>query len=81
MLIANDDREEYEIEAILDHKKVRNSTHYLVKWLGWPSSDNSWVKENDIIEAGDLLHEYRTKTSAPDPSLRRSQRKKVRFSL
>ena len=69
----------YEVEAILDHKKIRNSTHYLVKWLGWPSSDNSWVKETDIT-ADDLLTEYRTKVSAPDPSLRRSPRKKVRFA-
>lgn len=37
----------YEIESILDHRRVRAGngkmiTQYLIAWKGYPSSDNSW---------------------------------------
>ena len=51
------DEEEYEIEAILDHRDIRGRREYLVHWLGYPNSDNSWTKEKDL-HAADLLEEY-----------------------
>jgi hypothetical protein len=33
---------EYEIEEILDHKQVRNYIKYLVKWIDYPHSENTW---------------------------------------
>ena len=41
---------EYKVEKILD-KKPRGQgrkMHYLIKWKGYPTSDNSWEKEEDI---------------------------------
>jgi hypothetical protein len=32
----------YKIEEILDHKKVRNYIKYLVKWIGYLYSENTW---------------------------------------
>lgn len=32
---------EYEVESILDHKLVRGSVRYLIKWKGYPHSENS----------------------------------------
>jgi len=49
--------EEYEIEAIVDHRDIRGHREYLVHWLGYLSSDDSWVKEKDL-HAADLLEEY-----------------------
>lgn len=37
----------YEIEAVLDQRKRRGKTEYLVKWLGYPTSFNSW--ESDLV--------------------------------
>ena len=38
----------YEIEDIIDSRKnAKGKTEYLVKWLGYPSSFNSW--ESDVI--------------------------------
>nr|CAG4710178.1 unnamed protein product [Naegleria fowleri] len=40
----------YEIEKILK-KRIRNSKpEYYVKWVGYPSSENSWVKKCDIFD-------------------------------
>jgi hypothetical protein len=33
---------EYEVEEILDHKRVRNHIKYLVKWIGYQHSENTW---------------------------------------
>ena len=49
--------EEYEIETILDHRDIRGRREYLVHWLGYPNSDDSWVKEKDLHTAN-LLEEY-----------------------
>ena len=40
-----DNKEEYEIERILDSRQFRRGCkkQYLVKWKGYPDSDNEWV--------------------------------------
>jgi RNase H-like domain found in reverse transcriptase/Reverse transcriptase (RNA-dependent DNA polymerase)/Integrase zinc binding domain/Chromo (CHRromatin Organisation MOdifier) domain/Aspartyl protease len=38
----NSPNEEYDVEEILDSKYVRQKLHYLVRWSGYPDSENSW---------------------------------------
>jgi hypothetical protein len=38
-----DGEEEFEVEEITGERTVRRKKQYLVKWLGYPVSDNSWV--------------------------------------
>jgi hypothetical protein len=38
----------YRIEKIIQKKKVKNNTKYLVKWLGYPDKFNSWIEEKDL---------------------------------
>ena len=33
---------EYDVEVILDVKKVGHGVRYLVKWLGYPAEENTW---------------------------------------
>ena len=55
-----DGEEEYEIEEIIEQctDKRRRKKQYLVSWVGYPASENSWVDESDI-HAPELLEEYR----------------------
>ena len=40
--------EEFRVEKVLRKKKQGNKTLHLVKWLGWDSTFNSWVAEEDL---------------------------------
>ena len=46
-----DNEEEYEVETILDLRLFGRCKHlqYLVKWKGYPDSDNMWVDKDDIF--------------------------------
>jgi hypothetical protein len=39
--VVVDDHQEFEVEEILDSKRVRKTLQYLVKWKGYPVSENS----------------------------------------
>ena len=53
----------YEIEKILQARPTRNrkSTQYLIKWKGYPDSDNTWLPAKELTHAKDLLEQF-TKT-------------------
>ena len=38
------------VESTLKEKKVKGKKQYLVKWLGYPESMNSWVPEEDFVD-------------------------------
>ena len=52
--------EEYEVEEILDSRKHGQGckVQYLVKWKGYPSSDNQWVNWDDM-HADEALAKFR----------------------
>ncbi len=47
-LIKN--QEEYKVEKILDSQQFgrRQKLQYLIKWKGYPNSDNKWIDKNDV---------------------------------
>jgi transposase InsO family protein len=49
--------EEYEVEEIVNDRTIRRKREYLIKWKGYPSSENSWVKAKDL-HAPELLKDY-----------------------
>ena len=46
-----DNKEEYEVEKILDSRLFgrRKRLQYLVKWKGYPDSENMWVDKDDVF--------------------------------
>ena len=60
-----DNEEEYKVEKILDSQLFgrRKRLQYLVKWVGYPDSDNMWVDKDDVF-AEDKVWEF--KASNPD---------------
>ena len=55
-----DGEEEYEVEEIIRHRykgRTKRTKEYFVSWKGYPPSENSWVKEQDL-HAPELIDEY-----------------------
>jgi transposase InsO family protein len=48
--------EEYEVEEIIDYNKERGE--YLVKWIGYPSEENSWEPAHHLENAPEKLEEF-----------------------
>jgi hypothetical protein len=66
-----DGEEEYSVEKILDSRKFgrRWRLQYLVKWEGYPDSDNMWVDKDDVF-ADDKVREFRASNPAKETHIR-----------
>lgn len=53
----DDDEKEYAVSKLLDHKFVRNTRKFLVRWAGYDESYDSWVSETDL-KCHSLLKAY-----------------------
>jgi hypothetical protein len=60
--------EEYEVETVLAsrHFGRGKKLQYLVKWKGYPDSDNQWINKEDVF-ADDAIREF--KNSNPDQEI------------
>ena len=56
-LIAGE--EEYEVEAIVGHRKRYGKMQFFVKWKGYPTSENSWEPVTNLENADELLSAYK----------------------
>jgi len=61
---------EFEIEKILGHRRRYNRLEFLVSWKGAPSTENEWKAEKELVNAKDLLEEYKKKPCNLSWSLR-----------
>ena len=61
--IVNDEEGHYKTEDILMAQPTRNrkSTQYLIKWKGYPASENSWLPEKELTNAKELLNQFKQK--------------------
>src|SRR6202040_3656655 len=63
--MIDDDHLEYEVEAILDVKKVGQGVKYLVKWQGYPVEENTWEPRwnltNISLSLQDFFHQHPNK--------------------
>jgi len=53
--------EEYTVEKILDKRIRGGKTEYLIKWEGYPDSENTWEPE-DNLDCPDLISGFEEKT-------------------
>jgi hypothetical protein len=59
--IVNAEEGHYKIEAILMAQPMwnRKSTQYLIKWKGYPTSENLWLPEKELTNAKELLDQFK----------------------
>jgi transposase InsO family protein len=50
--------EEYEVEAILDKKRINGEIKYLVKWKGYDDENNQWEPARHLKKAQRLLRQF-----------------------
>jgi hypothetical protein len=59
--------DEYEVETILDKREWKigrgTRTEYLVKWLGYPEHDATWVSAKNLDHAQEVVQEYEKRTN------------------
>eukprot|EP00762_Andalucia_godoyi_P006395 ANDGO_02858.mRNA.1 Retrovirus-related Pol polyprotein from transposon 412 len=56
---------EYEVEKVLKKRSRRGRVQYLVKWVGYPDSNNSWVDEEEM-NCDDLVADFISRTRSSD---------------
>jgi len=49
---------EWEIEKILNKRKIRGVNKYLVRWKGFMAEHNTWERKEDLGNAGEVLEEF-----------------------
>jgi hypothetical protein len=65
--------EEYSVEKILDSQQFGRRWHlqYLVKWEGYPDSDNMWVDKDDV-SADDKIWDFKASNPESEVHLRQA---------
>jgi hypothetical protein len=66
-----DGEEEYSVEKILDSQRFgrRRQLQYLVKWEGYPDSDNMWVDKDDVF-ADDKIRDFKNSNPKSEVHIR-----------
>jgi len=50
--------EEWEVEKILNKRKIREGEKYLVQWKGFTAENDTWEKEKDLENAKKLVEDF-----------------------
>ena len=54
-----DDQEEWEVEEILDSRRRRDRTEFLIKWKDYPHEENTWEPKDNLKHAQKLFKQFR----------------------
>ena len=65
--------EEWEVEKILNKRKIREKDKFLVWWKGFTVEGDTWESRENLQNAGDLLREFEEKYGQEDREVRRQE--------
>ncbi|KAH0792166.1 chromobox protein [Histomonas meleagridis] len=68
---SDSDEEVYKVEDIKGHKKKGNKMYYLIKWVGYPDSENTWEPESNL-SCPDILKRYQQSLVQKENSIKSS---------
>ncbi|VDL18896.1 unnamed protein product [Hymenolepis diminuta] len=68
----------FQVEAILDERRVNDQLTYKVRWVGYPSSEDTWEPEENLVGVRDLIDQFhkQKRTSSPSSVTSQSSRKR-----
>lgn len=55
---ATEEENEFEVESIVSHQGPLNQRQYLVKWLGYDDTENTWEPATNLTNCRQLLAQY-----------------------
>ena len=50
--------EEWEVEKILNKKKMRRGEKYLIRWKGFTAEGDTWERRENLKNAEELIEEF-----------------------
>jgi len=50
--------EEWEVEKVLNKKKIRGVEKYLIWWKGFTAEEDTWERRENLKNAGELIEEF-----------------------
>ena len=50
-----DSQDEWEVKEVLDQRKIKNTAHYLVKWIGWLFKYNSYKLASYLVNVSHIV--------------------------
>jgi len=66
--------EEWEVEKILNKKKVRGKDKFLVRWKGFTAEGDTWESRENLRNAGDALKEFKEEYSRDNKKVRQQEK-------
>ncbi|XP_014368867.2 chromobox protein homolog 1 [Papilio machaon] len=54
---ADEDEEEYEVEEVIDSKRIRGKLYYLIRWKGYSADNDTWEPEN-TLSCPELINKF-----------------------
>jgi len=51
-------QKEFEVQEVLDSKRIRGKLLYLVFWQGYPPSEATWGPAKNLVHAQDLVNQF-----------------------
>jgi hypothetical protein len=79
-LVELDGHQEWQVEKILDDRLYYRKHQYLVKWTGWPDSDNTWEPEEHVADTTALEHYLTSKNPQPTSTTNRQPKRRGKGS-
>ena len=66
--------EEWEVEKILNKRKIQGKDKYLVRWKGFMAEGDTWESRENLENAGDLLKEFEEEYGRDGQEVRRQEK-------
>jgi hypothetical protein len=58
VLVKIEGQEEFEVQEVLDSKKIRGKLLYLVFWQGYLAFEATWEPVGNLVHAQDLVNRF-----------------------